>query len=84
MSVEFIIFYGFYGFLAVIAMLTTWGYWIWIGKDGYNLPERLRPGFFRFWFVITPRFFLGMKTGMEGVTLSRNPKENYNITQILK
>ncbi|MBI4118489.1 MAG: hypothetical protein HY455_03075 [Parcubacteria group bacterium] len=50
----------------VVGMVSIWGYWIWIGKDGYMLIER--PGFFRFWFVITPRYFLGMKTGMENTT----------------
>ena len=73
----------FCGFLTIVAMMAIWNHWIWIGRDGYNLPDRLRPGFFRFWFVITPSFLLGMKTGMEGVTLSKDPRKNINITDIL-
>jgi len=46
-----------------------WNNWIWIGKDGYNLPLNLQPGFFRFWFSIVPRKILGLKTGMEDITL---------------
>ena len=46
-----------------------WNNWIWIGKNGYNLPHNLRPGFFRFWFSVIPRKALGLKTCMEDITI---------------
>ena len=53
----------------------VWNNWIWLGKDGYNLPQPLRPGFFRFWFVIAPRACLFMSTSMESVTLQKSDRE---------
>ena len=59
--------------VAVVAVVGglggIWNNWIWIGKDGYNLPYNLRPGFFRFWFSIMPRRILGFKTGMEDIAI---------------
>lgn len=46
--------------MVIVGMLAIWGNWIWIGKDGYSLPVRLTPGFFRFYLVIIPRFLLGL------------------------
>jgi hypothetical protein len=57
-------FWLFLVFLVLVLMLGIWNNWIWIGKDGYNLPSELRPGFFRFWFYVAPRYLLGMRTGM--------------------
>ncbi|MBI4120767.1 MAG: hypothetical protein HY457_00725 [Parcubacteria group bacterium] len=51
----------------LVAMVGIWNNWIWVRKDGNMLTDC--PGFFRFWFIITPRYLLGMKTGMEDVTL---------------
>jgi hypothetical protein len=63
-----------------IGMLGIWNNWIWIGKGGYNLSQNQKPGFFRFWFSIAPRYLLGMKTGMENITL--NCRELTDVTII--
>ena len=55
--------------VVVIGLIGIWNNWIWIGKDGFNLPYKLQPSFFRFWFSIVPRNILGLKTGMENITL---------------
>lgn len=44
--------------LFIFALVGIWNNWLWIGKDGYSLPHEDRPGFFRFWFNIVPRFFI--------------------------
>jgi hypothetical protein len=59
-----IIFFGI-----MLCMLSIWVGWTWIGTDGHMLRKDLRPGFFKFWFSITPRFLLGLRTGMEEITL---------------
>ena len=55
--------------VAVGGLGGVWNNWIWIGKDGHNLSYYLRPGFFRFWFSVIPRKILGLKTGMENITI---------------
>jgi hypothetical protein len=50
-------------------LIGIWDNWIWLGKDGWNLPLHQRPGFFKFWLVIIPRYITGRPTGMEDVTL---------------
>ena len=55
--------------IAICGLVGVWNNWVWIGKDGYNLPYNLRPGFFKFWFSVMPRWLMRLKTGMEDVTL---------------
>lgn len=46
--------------MTIISMLAIWNNWIWLDENGYNLKQELRPGFFEFWFIITPKYFLGL------------------------
>ncbi len=55
--------------LVIIGMVGIWGNFSWRDKDAVMLPLSAQPGFFRFWFSITPRYLLGLRTGMEDVAL---------------
>jgi hypothetical protein len=67
---EAAVFISVLAIVAVCGLAGIWNNWIWIGKNGYNLPYELRPSFCRFWFSVVPRKIVGLKTGMENITLS--------------
>lgn len=62
----------FFGVFALICMVGLWGNWIWIGKDGWSIPLKLRPGFFEFYLRYLPCWMLGLPTGMKHLEIQKN------------